>query len=478
MKSIISWISGPALGALLGYLQYQSSDSTLQAWMTVISIWMAVWWVTECVSLYITALLPLICFPMLGIMDMQETAPLYNQEIIFLFIGGFILAFGLEKHQVHTQIAAGILKFTGSKPAGILLGFMLSGWFISMWISNIATAMMLLPAGMALIRNMEQNPAFKSFAPALLLGIAYSASIGGTATLVGTAPNMIFMAFFNTHYPELPPITFTSWMIYALPLSAVMFLAAFGILYLIFIPKSMPNFDIQSYFQNQNLSLRGMESGAKRTLSLFVLTILLWCFRADIVLGDFLIPGWTRLFPNPDFVKDSTIAMLMAIIMLLWTDNTGKKLLEWKDVQRMPLGILFLFGGGFALAKGIQTTGLSLWMSEQLTVLKPYPIILVVIILSVFMTFLTELTSNTASTYLVLPVLLSMCMSMEVHPFIFMFPVVITASYAFMLPVATPPNTVIFATEKINIRTMAFTGLWLNIAGVILISLFAWLFLI
>jgi solute carrier family 13 (sodium-dependent dicarboxylate transporter), member 2/3/5 len=471
MKSILIRLSGPLLGAILGYLQFQASESSMQAHMTFLSVWMAIWWITESVSLYLTALLPLICFPLLGIMDMQDTAPLYNQEIIFLFTGGFILAFGLEKHQVHSRIAAFILRFTGNKPSGILLGFMLAAWFISMWISNIATAMMLLPAAMAVMHSTEKIEGMKTFTPALLLGVAYSCSIGGVATIVGTAPNMIFMAFYNDHYPQLPPITFVSWLQYGFPISLSMLLISFFILRQIFIRKTMPDFDMQQHFMQQGLHTQSLQSGAKRVLALFVITVLLWFFRSDIPMGGFVIPGWTRWLPMPEYIKDSTVAIGMAIVMLLWHDREGKALLDWKDVQRLPIGILFLFGGGFALAKGIQISGLSAWLSDQLAGINHLPVFIIILLLATFMTFLTELTSNTASTYLVLPVLFAMCNLMDTQPLFIMFPVVISASFAFMLPVATPPNTVIFATEKISVRTMAFTGLWLNLAGIIIVTL-------
>lgn len=471
MKSNLLKLSGPLFGALFGYLQFRVSDNSMQAQMTFLSIWMAIWWISECVSLYLTALLPLICFPLLGIMDMQDTAPLYNQEIIFLFTGGFILAFGLEKHQVHSRIAAFILRFTGNRPTGILLGFMLAAWFISMWISNIATAMMLLPAAMAVLHSTEKIQGLKSFTPALLLGVAYSCSIGGVATIVGTAPNMIFMAFYNDHYPQLPPISFVSWLQYGFPISLAMLLISYLLLCLIFIRKSMPDFNMQAHFAQQGLNTGRLQSGAKRVLTLFLITVLLWFFRSDIYLGEFYIPGWTRLLPMPDYIKDSTVAIGMAIIMLLWHDHEGKALLGWKDVQRLPIGILFLFGGGFALAKGIQVSGLSAWLSGQLEGISHFPMIVIILLLATFMTFLTELTSNTASTYLVLPVLFALCSVIDTTPMFIMFPVVISASFAFMLPVATPPNTVIFATEKISVRTMAFTGLWLNLAGILIVSL-------
>ena len=404
---------------------------------------------------------------------MQEVAPLYTHEIIFLFIGGFLLAFSLEKWNLHKRLAWYILRYTGSDARGVLLGSMLSAWALSMWISNIAALLMLLPAIRGIAEtgiSSESTETKRKFNTALLLGLAYACSLGGIATLVGTAPNMIFLAFYEKNFPTAPPLTFLTWMLTALPVSALMFAFTYRVLVSLFIPKGLLiEFNSKSeaeLFQEFNrLNLNEI-----KVLSIFLLTVLLWCFREDIVINQFIIPGWSGLLPWPEMVKDSTVAMLMAILLLLLPDGNGSTLLTWKEVQNIPLGILFLFGGGFALAEGIQRSGLSEWTGNHLMQLSNLSPWIIVIILVTFMTFFTEITSNTTATYLVLPIVLSLSHLVDLPPLALLMPVVISASMAFMLPVATPPNTVIFSTETIRIQDMVKTGFILNIAGIIIIT--------
>jgi solute carrier family 13 (sodium-dependent dicarboxylate transporter), member 2/3/5 len=473
MQKLLKQIAGPLGGILTTGIMWQNTGDFELSRMAGIAIWMALWWILESFSIYITALLPVVLYPIFGIMSMQEVAPLYTHEIIFLFIGGFLLAFCLEKWNLHKRLAWHILRYTGSDARGVLLGSMLSAWALSMWISNIAALLMLLPAVRGIAEagiKSESTEAKRKFNTALLLGLAYACSLGGIATLVGTAPNMIFLAFYEKNFPTAPPLTFLTWMLTALPISALMFAFTYGVLVKLFVAKGLLielNNESESELFKQ---FKRLNSNEIKVLILFLVTVILWCFREDISINQYYIPGWSDLLPWPEMVKDSTVAMLMAILLLLVPDGKGSTLLTWKEVQKIPIGILFLFGGGFALAEGIQKSGLSEWIGNHLMQLSNLSPWIIVIILATFMTFFTEITSNTAATYLVLPIVLSLSNLVDLPPLALLMPVVISASMAFMLPVATPPNTVIFSTETIRIQDMAKTGFILNIAGIVIIT--------
>ncbi|MCB0428858.1 MAG: SLC13/DASS family transporter [Flavobacteriales bacterium] len=441
--------------------------------MAFVAIWMAGWWITEAVNIFFTSLLPLVAFPLLGIMDMKETAPSYTNEIIFLFIGGFLIAFTLEKWNLHKRMALFLLLKIGATPSRLLLGFMTASYFLSMWIVNTATTMMLLPATMAVIGQIEDQTGKRDnkMATGFLLGLAYASSIGGTATVIGTAPNMAFMGFYNSNFPNLPAVNFTNWILFSLPVSLTFFALCFQVLRYRFLRHMKHTTISMDTCRMQYQQLGRMSYEEKSITAVFFATVLLWFFRQDIVLGSFTIPGWSGFLPVGGFIKDSTIAMIASCVLYLFPSRQrkGEGLLTWDQVQRIPFGIIFLFGGGFALANGITESGLSEWLTEHLKNLSgnwtPFQ---VVVTLCVFMTFFTELTSNTASTYLMLPILLSISAQFKASPLIFMVPVVLSASYAFMLPVATPPNTIVFGSERISMRDMTRTGLILNIIGVVL----------
>lgn len=473
MKKAIKILTGPIAGVITSYSMWLNTGDYELSRMAGIAIWMAIWWILESVSLYITALLPLVLFPVAGIMGMRETAPFYTNEIIFLFTGGFLIAFSLEKWDLHKRLAWNILRYTGSDARGVLLGCMVSAWLLSMWISNIAALLMLLPAVRGISQTGLENESEeteKRFNTALLLGLAYSCSLGGIATIVGTAPNMIFLAFYEKNFPDAAPLTFLGWMFTAFPISILMMITCYYLLVFLFINKGLKlSKSTKSEFDMLRKS-KALSRNEYFVLGIFFITVLLWCFREEIIISQYYIPGWSNFFPWPEMIKDSTVAMFMALVLLMFPDGKGSTLLTWKEVQNIPLGILFLFGGGFALSEGIQHSGLSEWMGGHLLMLSQFSPWSVVILLCVFMTFFTELTSNTAATYLALPIVLSLSRVVDLPPLLLLMPVVISASMAFMLPVATPPNTVIFSTETIRIRDMAQTGLILNIAGVVIIS--------
>lgn len=440
--------------------------------MAGITVWIAIWWITEAVNIYFTSLLPLSLFPLSGIMDMKEVAPLYTNEIIFLFIGGFLIAFAIEKWKLHQRVSLKILLSIGTSPARVLLGFMLCSYLLSMWISNIATTMMLLPAVLAVAKQFNENVSRtdRMIPTALLLGLAHGATIGGTATLVGTAPNMIFMKFYNESFPDSLQINFTNWLFFSLPVSLLFLAICFFVLKKLFIDQSqVMSLDIEKCKRDyESLGKPGREE--KTVFALFLVTIMLWFFREDVVLGSLKIPGWTHL-AETKFITDSTIAMAMASILFLIPSRGKDHLLSWEEAKKIPVGIIFLFGGGFALAKGISASGLSDWLASSLSAINTIDPLYIVIILCAFTIALSEFASNTATAYLVLPIVLSLSKTVEAHPLLLMIPVIFSASYAFMLPVATPPNTVVYGTELINARSMMKAGIILNIVGMILVTI-------
>ena len=452
-------------------------DNKQVTYTLAIALLMAIWWITEVIPLAVTALIPVILFPFFGIMNGQDVSATYFNHVIFLFIGGFIVALAMQHWNLHKRIALRILMFTGVSPAGILLGFMLATAFLSMWISNTATAMMMVPIVMSVIQKLEESTEksnLDKYAIGLMLGIAYSASIGGIATLVGTPPNLSFARIFIIMFPEAPEISFSHWFIFALPISTTVFIVVFIYLYFKFKPSKgvLVNMSKDSFAQ-QYKELGKISYEERVILVDFILLALLWLTRSNIVIGDFKIHGWSSLFPWPEYLNDGTVAMTMAVALFLLPAKAGtrKRIMDWKIASALPWNIVLLFGGGFALASGFKESGLSLWVGEQLSWLVDFHPLLIIFAISITMTFLTELTSNTATTEMMLPVLAGLSVSTQINPLLLMLPATLSASMAFMLPVATPPNAIVFGTGRLRIIDMARTGFILNIIGAIVISL-------
>lgn len=442
-----------------------------------IALLMAVWWITGVVPLAVTSLLPVALFPLLGVMDGKTVSAAYFNDVIFLFMGGFLVALAMERWNLHRRIALKILSMTGVSPASILLGFMTASFFLSMWISNTATAMMMLPIAMSVIGQIEtltdKNNTGR-FSIGLLLSIAYAASIGGMATLVGTPPNLSFARIFHIYFPNAPEITFTSWLMFAFPVSLILFVLTWTLLYFMYKPDKKNYTGVSKSTFHDELKLMGSAGQEERTVFVvFVLLAFLWIFRTELNFGVVRLPGWSGLFPQSSFINDGTVAIAMAIILFLIPSRSEIKthLLDWPTVAKLPWHILLLFGGGFALATGFKESGLSVWFGGQLSVVSTLHPIIVILVVSLVITFLTELTSNTATTEMVLPVLAGLAITSGIHPLLLMIPATLSASMAFMMPVATPPNAIIFGTSRITVGQMARTGLILNLAGAIVITL-------
>ena len=450
--------------------------------MAAVAILMAVWWITEAIPLFATALLPMLLYPLLGIMESNATAPVYFNSTIFLFLGGFMIALTMEKWKLHRRIALFIIRLIGGGPDRIVLGFMIASAFLSMWISNTATAIMMVPIGLAIVLKMEENfnvAATRKFTTSLMLGIAYGCSMGGIATLVGTPPNLSFARIFQITFPQAEPIAFGTWFIMGLPISVIMIIVVWLVLTKIFF-RTPPNMTIDRTIVNKEYNELGpMSFEEKSVLTIFSLTAILWVFRKKLIIGFVSIPGWSQLLPNPDLIDDATVAIFMAVLMFLIptrTKGTKYSTLMGPDViTKLPWNIVLLFGGGFALAKGFQVTGLSEFIGNNFSGLAGMPPIIMIIIICFGITFLTELTSNTATTEMVLPILASVAIAMETNPLLLMIPATLSASCAFMMPVATPPNAIVFGSGRIRISEMARVGIFLNIIGIIIITVLFYL---
>ena len=452
-------------------------DNPKVTYMLCVALLMAVWWITEVVPLAVTSLLPVALFPLFGIMDGKEVSSVYYNDVIFLFMGGFLVALAMERWDLHRRIALNILSVTGVSPARILLGFMIASFFLSMWISNTATAMMMLPIAMALIGQLDglmNNKASSTFSVGLLLGIAYSASIGGIATLVGTPPNLSFVRIYHIYFPAAPEIYFSQWMLFALPTALIVFLLSWGHLYLCFRPKKGEWTPIdKDTFANQLHAMGQTTYEQKVVLAAFVSLAFLWLTRVDLNFGFFVVPGWANLFPQSAYLNDGTVAITMAVALFLLPSKSekGMKILDWPTASKLPWHILLLFGGGFALATGMKESGLSLWFGELLAGVATFHPIWIILSISLVITFLTELTSNTATTEMVLPILAGIAISTHIHPLLLMIPATLSASMAFMLPVATPPNAIVFGTSRVRMSQMARTGLIMNLYAAVVITL-------
>lgn len=445
--------------------------------MAGVAAWMAIWWFTEVVHLAVTALLPIVLLPLLGIADSKITASQYMDPIIFLFIGGFIIAFAIERWQLHQRIALKILMRVGTKPSHILFGTMLTSYLISMWISNTATVMMLISAVLAVIvqieRHFKDEHQSRNMATALLIGLAYSATIGGMATLVGTPTNMIFLREYTDKFPGNNDVNFFSWFIIGFPLSFIFLIIAFGVLKLLFIKKNSQLTLDRSYFTTAYQKLGVMSFEEKAVSWIFSITAILWFTRADIDFGIFTLKGWSNIFPNKEYLQDSTVAIVMALLLFFIPSKKekGKTLLSWNDAAKLPFDIILLFGGGFALAKGFELSGLSNWMASQLKFTASTNIYLLIFGMCILVTIISEFASNVACIQLMLPILLALQKTMDVHPLLLMIPATLAASLGFMLPVATAPNTIVFGSHRVQVKDMLKAGLILDIVGILLITL-------
>ena len=463
----IGLFSGP-LSFILIIVFFHPEGLTQEANAILAStLWMAIWWITEAIPISVTALLPIILFPLTGGLELSETTASFGHKYVFLYLGGFIIAIAMQIWNLHKRIALNIISFIGTDVIKIILGFMVATAFLSMWISNTATAVMMLPIAMAIVDQLKDNPNTienenKIFGKALMLGIAYSASIGGISTLIGTPPNLILAGVVEETFGY--EITFATWFKFGFPISLILLFLCWKYLTGIafkFEQKSFPGG--QKEIRNQLQKLGQITYEEKLVASIFAMTAIAWVTR-DFIL-KLIIP----------VIDDTIIVMISAIIIFLLPNKKGKRrLINWEEASKLPWGILLLFGGGMALASGFKESGLALWIGTQMTLLDGINLFLLVFILIASVNFLTEITSNLATTAMLLPILYPMAMTIDVHPFILMVSAAVAASCAFMLPVATPPNAVVFGSGYLRIPDMVRIGVWMNILSIILLSVFVY----
>ncbi|MCY3852241.1 MAG: SLC13 family permease [Gammaproteobacteria bacterium] len=518
------WLGPLAFVLILAFTDLDPGNPMVTR-MVAITAWMAIWWISEAIPIAATALMPLVLFPAMGIMRGRHTdasrqvdfgdsalsgglAPgdlsislhnvvsQYMSWVTFLLLGGFLVAIAVQKWDLHKRIALNILRVMGNRLDTLILGFMLAAALLSMWLSNTATTMMLLPIALSVVLLREEfhaahgatdaplHPRERNFSFALLLGLAYAASIGGMATLTGTPPNAILVAQFEQLYPHAPPISFASWSMMAMPFSFLFLGCAWLLLTrLVFPLPPTGQFSGGDLIARQHRELGPMSPEEKRVLAVFVTLVVLWFTRKKHLFGsDVEIFGWSHyldlflarldISAVGSMLDDGTVAIAMALLLFaLPAKSTHGRLLDADDVNKVPWGVLILFGGGLALAKGFGVSGLSSWAAQQFEILLHDSSSLVVVMSTVgFITSLTELTSNTATTSTAIPIMASLAQGIEVHPLLLLIPTALAASCAFMLPISTPPNAIVYGSRRVPIIKMIIAGVWLDILSVVILT--------
>lgn len=428
-----------------------------------VAILMAIWWITEAIPVYATAFLPMALFPILGILPAGDTAINYGHDFVLMMISGFFLAKAIEAQNLHKRIALVLINALGTSRPVILLSIMIATAFLSMWIANVTAALLMLPIGMALISKEESIGGKKgSFGTALMLGIAYSASIGGTATLIGSPTNMIFSGVLAKMFPLAPSISFFAWFKIGFPLMIVFLPIVWYYLVRFFkVRDSIPG--SKDLIINELSELGRMSPGEKRVLFIFIITSLGWIFREDIVIDQFTIPGWSGLFGMEGFVHDSTVGMFAAMLLFMIPAGNNSRLLTWKAAGQIPWGVGVIVGGGYAMASSFKVTGLAEWIGNQLAFISAYPTFIVLILVVGFILLFTEMNSNTATANIFLPVLASMAVAGNINPLLLMIPATFACSFVFIMPAGTGPNTVIFGSNHVTVPDMARAGIWLKL---------------
>ena len=463
-------ILGPIVFALMLVTEQWQEAMNPQAWMAAaVGLWMAIWWATEAIPVPVTAFLPIVVFEPLGIANLRDAAAPYANPIIYLFLGGFLMALALERWNLHRRIALAILDRTGTDGRRLIGGFMFVCAMLSMWMTNTSTTMMLLPIVLSVIAVIRDNVSDLSeksrsdFQIAMLLGLAYSASIDGLATLVGTPPNALLIGYLAENYGI--EISFARWMTVGVPVTLVMLPIAWWVLTRFLHPVNIPaNEAVSQHLHQLREEMGSMTTPEKRVAVIFVLVILSWMLRRPLT----ELTGLTG-------ISDAGIVMTAGVLLFMLPSGhpTQPQLMTWHDATRLPWGVLILFGGGLSLAAAVSNTGLALWLGESLAPLNAFGLAALVIASVVLVIFLTELTSNLATTATLLPVMGAIAIQAGIPPLFLTVPITIAASCAFMLPVATPPNAIVFATGQITIPQMVRAGVVLNLIGIVIVTIVA-----
>lgn len=442
-----------------------------------VALLMAIWWVTECIPIYATAFVPIALFPLLGILDANTTTENYGHNYVLMLLGGFFLAKSIELSGLHKRVALFVISKLGTSRKRIMLSFMIATAFLSFWIANVAVVLLMLPIALAIIdkeeENEDRNP---KFGLAMMLAIAYAASIGGTGSLIGTPPNMVFAGVFAKAFPELPEIDFLEWMKLGTPI--VIIILPIIWFYLTKYYKISGHFAGSKEIINQEIKAIGkLSKMEKRVFWVFLFTAIGWIFRRDIVINDFIIPGWSSLLGIKDYVHDSTVAIISALLLFAIPSGNKTKnknirtLLDWKSAATVPWGVVMIVGGGYAIADSFNHTGLAVFLGSKMSFISQYPMIVILVMVVFLMIFITEINSNTATANIFLPVLAAMAVAGKMNPLLLMIPATFACSFSFMLPSGTGTNAVIFGSNRVTIPEMAKCGFGLNLLCVILLTI-------
>jgi sodium-dependent dicarboxylate transporter 2/3/5 len=469
-------VCGPLLFLLVLLLPLPEGMSPQALRVGAIAVLMASFWMAETLPIPVTAILPIFMFPLLGVLPTAEVTLAYGDQILFLFMGGFMIAIAMQKWKLHRRIALNVVHRVGSSPERLVLGMMLATALLSMWISNTATAMMMTPVGMAVIDSTRKasgtaaspHARIDNFGVALMLAIAYAASIGGLSTLVGTPPNAIFIGQLDRLYGL--QIQFVDWMKLGVPVSVSVLALCWFLLTKVFFRMenaSVDNAAARHHIQHELQMMGSISTEERRVAWVFALVAAAWILRG---------------FFNPaalSMVSDSAIAMAGAFLLFIVPADRhrGGFLLDWQTATTIPWDVILLMGGGFALAEGFSSTGLTEWLAGQLGVLQGMPVFLMILLVVVIVVFVGEMTSNAATATLFIPVMGALAVSMDLHPLTLMAPTAIATSLGFMLPVATPPNAIVFGSRYVTIENMVRAGFWLNIFGALIVAVLCYLLL-
>jgi len=428
-----------------------------------VALWMILWWITETVSISVTALIPLTFFPLLGIMPISEVSTYYGHPVVFLFFGGFIMALALEKVDLHKRIALNIIKATGTQPDRVVLGFLIATAFLSMWISNTATTVVMLPIAYSVLHLLKEDAdgftdQDKNFALSLMLGIAYAANVGGVATIIGTPPNLVLAGFMESEYGY--SISFVEWMMMGIPFTCIMLTFIYLILTQLMYPNQLGDIEkSDQIIANEIAKLGSMKTSEKIILGIFSVAIFLWIMKNSL----------NQWIPSLD-IKDTTIGLLAAFSCFCITLK-NELIFKWEDTKNLPWGIIILFGGGLALANGLSSAGIIDLIGDTVSQFHTFSVLILCAILITILLFMTELMSNVALITIFAPMAAGVAIGLDMNMLQLLIPLTIASSCAFMLPMATPPNAIVFASGHIRVADMVRTGVWLNIISILLLML-------
>lgn len=467
---IVALLLGPILFIIIGFVMPQFGFSTATCRVLGIAAWMVCWWIFEATPIPVTAMLPIVLFPTTGVLSVAEASAPYASPIIFLFMGGFMLALGMQKHNLHQRIALNLIKLTGTNANGIILGFMLATAMLSMWISNTATTVMMLPIALSVVSLLGkaelETEGFKKFKLGLLLSIAYAANIGGMGTIIGTPPNVVLLGYVNSILND--DITFLEWMKIGVPIVIIMlYFSYYLITKVLFVHGITEIKGAEKLFNAQLRTLGNWSREEKAVAVIFGCTAFLWIFKQQL-------NAWVGFV----FFNDTVTAMMggMAMFILPITVK-GKSLLNWGAMKELPWGILILFGGGMSLATAMENVGIIEWIGTYVSSFERLPTWLLVLILTTLVLFMTELMSNVALTTIMIPMAMGIAAGYQISPLLLAIPVALASSCAFMMPISTPPNAVVFSSGFIRIKEMVKAGFIINLAAVVVIVLFSMIFL-